>query len=628
MRRDTLIVLKFGGSVFNGPHSVPEAADEIYRWVRRGWRVIAAVSAMTGETDRLLRQARTLSDAPAALPLAQLASVGELESSALLGIALDRAGIPAEVLDSAAIGLRTAGPPTDADPVHVHEQAVLAALERVPVLVVPGFIGRDEHLRTTLLGRGGSDMTALFLACRLGARCRLVKDVDGLYEHDPNEQGPNEQGPNEQGPNEQQRPRPRRFARVHWSDLARIGGKVVQAKTAAFAAKHRIPFEIGGLLREDPTLVGDYDAQLHANHHAVPQANHPAPSAHPPMRVVLLGHGTVGVGVVAALARWRDRFQLVRVAVRDRAKAIAAGLDPAIVTTDVLEAVRTPADVVVEVMGGRSPAAEAMEAALRAGRHVVTANKAVIATDGDRLDALAAAVGGKGVRLLRSASVGGGVPMLEAVERLAAGPGIERFEAVLNGTTNFVLGRVAEGAAFDEAVREAQEAGFAEADPSRDLDGVDAEDKLRLLIRAAFGVDGGGVEVRRTGLSPSTIAAAKPRVGDGRAVRLVARASRDDRGTVRASIAPEALDPAHPLAGVVREGNAIVLRDREAVTHVVRGKGAGRWPTAQAVLADLIDLICPSPRDAGPPAAGRAAHASVPPPARATVGVGRSGGAP
>lgn len=573
MRRDSVIVLKFGGSVFAGPQSVPEAADEIYRWVRRGWKVVAAVSAMTGETDRLLRQAKSLSAEPHPQWLAQLASVGELESSALLGIALDRAGIPAEVLDAAGIGLRTRGPATDAEPVSVNEAAILAALDRAPVLVVPGFIGRDEHHRTTLLGRGGSDLTALFLAHSLHARCRLVKDVDGLYERDPKA---------EVGGNGAAHA-PRRFSSVHWDDLAKIGGKVVQAKTAAFAAKHRVPFEIGGLLREDVTQVGDLPASF------VPENTTLASSAsRRPIRVTLLGYGVVGAGVAAAIERWDDHFTLVGIAVRDRAKALQSGADESLLVTDAHAALKSPSDVVIEVMGGLSPAAELIEQALVSGRHVVTANKAVIAAHGDRLDALASK---HGVRLLRSASVGGGVPMLETIQRLVASNDIDSFEAVLNGTTNFVLGRVAEGIEFNAAVREAQIAGFAEADPSRDLDGRDAEDKLRLLIQAAFDVDHRTVEIRRSGLSPATISEARKNAGDSKPLRLVARACRHANGAIAASIGVEALDPTHALASVHREGNALVLTTKAGRSHEVRGKGAGRWPTTQAVFADLIELL-------------------------------------
>lgn len=557
-----IAVVKFGGSVLADESSLWQVVHEVYALVRSGRRVVAVVSALKGQTDRLLAQARRVADSPEESGVALLAGTGESASAALLGLALDRAGVPAEVLDAAAIGLRTAGPALDAELAGVDEASLRRALTRVPVVVVPGFAGRDADGRVTLLGRGGSDLTAVFLAARLGAECRLVKDVSGIYEADP-------------ASTPRGTPWPRRFATLSWDEAARLGGKAVQPKAVRLAAQRGVELHIGAQLRPDGTRVG-----------ALPSVAEERPPAAPrPLRVVLLGCGVVGRGVLEHLLRQPERFTVLRVAVRDVERAAASGVDRALLTAAPLAASAVDADVVVEALGGIEPALGAVRRALARGSHVVTANKALLAEYGRSLHELASETG---VRLLYSAAVGGATPALEAVSRLASGPGVASIEAVLNGTSNFVLGRLAEGVGFDEAVREAQRLGFAEADPSRDLDGRDAEDKLRLLARVAFGEAGRTITVRRRGIDPAELASL-PAPPAGGAVRLVASVWRIG-GSLDAAIGPEALSPDHALARVHREWNGLVVRTLDGGRHVVTGKGAGRWPTAESVLADLLDL--------------------------------------
>ena len=188
---NSLTVLKFGSSVLPTEDHLGIAVREVQYWTSRGHRVIAVVSAMGDATDRLLDRARkdanTNGHADECATAALLAT-GEATTAALLGLALAKAGTPASVLDAAAIGLRTEGPILDSRAVDLDRGAVHRALARRSALVVPGFLGRDEHGQTTLLGRGGSDLTALFLAGELFAdQCVLLKDVDGLYDRDPSE---------------------------------------------------------------------------------------------------------------------------------------------------------------------------------------------------------------------------------------------------------------------------------------------------------------------------------------------------------------------------------------------------------------------------------------------------------
>lgn len=240
MPHQRVIVLKLGGSVLLDEACLALAVAEVHRWRRDGWRVAAVVSALEGTTDRLLAHAARYGPAADAHATAALVATGELTSAALLGLALHAAGVRAEVLDAAAIGLRTHGAPLDAGPEDLDAGALRDALDRAGVVVVPGFLGRDEFGRTTLLGRGGSDFTALFLASRLGARCRLIKDVPGLYEHDPRLEGT----------------RPRLYRTVSWDGALRLDGGIVQHKAVRFAQEAGLEFEVAALRGERATVVG------------------------------------------------------------------------------------------------------------------------------------------------------------------------------------------------------------------------------------------------------------------------------------------------------------------------------------------------------------------------------------
>ena len=181
-----ITVLKLGGSVLASEDALPRAIHEIYREVRDGRAVVAVVSAFRGVTDALARRARSILPQPTPEALATLLGTGETETTALLALALGRAGIPAAVLDAERLHLLAAGDPLDADPVSIDARPIAAALAEVPVAIVPGFIARDQSGRRVLLGRGGSDLTALVVGAALdGSRVRLIKDVPGLFDRDP-----------------------------------------------------------------------------------------------------------------------------------------------------------------------------------------------------------------------------------------------------------------------------------------------------------------------------------------------------------------------------------------------------------------------------------------------------------
>lgn len=232
-------VLKFGSSVLEGAEGYRAAAAEVLRELSQGRRVVAVVSAPPGATDALLRSAGALTpEAPGGL-VSRLLATGEAASVALLGIALAARGVSARVLDAEGLALRTSGPTLDADPREIDAARIHGILDLHPVLVVPGFVGVSDDGELSLLGRGGSDLTALFLAHRLGAvECRLVKDVDGVHASDPRAD-----------------PKAPVFRRASWEVVIEVGGELVQEKAVRFALERGMPFRVAAFGGEG-TWVG------------------------------------------------------------------------------------------------------------------------------------------------------------------------------------------------------------------------------------------------------------------------------------------------------------------------------------------------------------------------------------
>ena len=327
------------------------------------------------------------------------------------------------------------------------------------------------------------------------------------------------------------------------------------------------------------------------------------------VRIALLGCGHVGSGLVRLLARSRTRlaashgvtFELASVLVRDGERR-REGVDPALITTRVEDALSAAGDVVVELLGGIEPAWTLVRRALARGLPTVTANKALLAGHGRELFAAA-----RGTPLGFEASVCGGVPIVRALRGGLAGDRVRSVTGVLNGTCNFVLTRMErDGIPFGEALRAAQEAGFAEADPALDIGGWDAAQKLVVLAALAFGewVPLSGVRVR--GIEDVTLERLTRARERGRALRLVAAAERRGR-RLELWVEPREVPADHPLAMVSREENAVLVRGDDVGELLFRGRGAGARPTATAVLADLCDVM----RGAGEEAALRPAPALV-----------------
>lgn len=577
MADPTALVLKFGGSVLRDDDAVARAVHEVYRHVRAGFAVVAVVSALHGETDGLVARARALDAEPDPQALACLLATGERTSAAWLALAARRAGLACEVATVERIGLRVRGEALDAEPVGLDVEALRALLRRSQVVVVPGFVGIDDDGRTALLGRGGSDLTALFLAQRLGARCRLVKDVDGLYERDPALPGPPV----------------RSFATVRHDDALALDGRIVQHKAVRFAQRHGLTFEVGAEASSRATVVGGERTAWRDADAAPP----------PPLRIALLGAGTVGLGVYRALARLPAIFEVTAVATRSPRAAVDAGVAPRLLAADVVAAAAGGVDVVVEALGGVEPAATAVASALRAGAHVVTANKSLLARHGPALGELASR---HGVAVRASAAVGGAAPVLATIARARAGGTIGAFTAVLNATSGFVYDRLGAGRSLAEALRDAAARGLAERDAARDLDGTDAAEKLVLCARAAgFAVDAAAVATAAA-TDATGAALAQAAAGPGR-LRLVASWSlaRGERGGAPVlRVAAERVHGDHALAFLAADECGAVAARADGATFRCRGRGAGRWPTAEAVVADLFDLVR-ARRGAPAPAAAR-----------------------
>lgn len=313
------------------------------------------------------------------------------------------------------------------------------------------------------------------------------------------------------------------------------------------------------------------------------------------VRVGLLGLGTVGTGVADILARHNDlifarngvRLKLVRAFVRSPKKKRHGAAAKVDVTTRPDDVVLAPdIDVVCELLGGLSPAQELMERALVAGKPVVTANKAVLAKAGPSLFAKAEK---HGAEIYFEGAVAGGLPIIRTLREGLSADRITQVLGILNGTTNFILGRLEAGATYDAALAEAQALGFAEADPTMDVSGRDAADKLTILLMLAFGLRVGKRGVATVGVQALTPQILTDADALGYRVKLIASGTRLDKKHIDARVGPTLVPIAHPLSTVSGPFNAVALTSDALGTSYYQGPGAGGLPTGSAVLADLIE---------------------------------------
>lgn len=317
---------------------------------------------------------------------------------------------------------------------------------------------------------------------------------------------------------------------------------------------------------------------------------------HPTVGIGLLGCGTVGTAVAerlieraAPLRRAAGiAFELRAIAVRDPRKGRSPLLPPELFTSDLERVVGDPnVDLIVECIGGTGIAVAAIENALDLGRAVVTANKDAIGTQGPRLRALAAL---RNVPLRFEAAVCAGIPILEPLQALHAGDKVESVAGIVNGTTNAVLSLMEDGASFAEALAFAQQSGFAEAEPSSDIDGHDAAHKLAIIIQRAFGLAVITPRINVTGIAGVTQRDVARATMLGFRIRLIAAARCDD-DDVRAQVAPVLLRHDHPFARVRGAQNLLQVHARDAGPLQFGGPGAGGAATASALLTDTVAAL-------------------------------------
>ncbi|MBM5802159.1 MAG: homoserine dehydrogenase, partial [Cyanobacteria bacterium K_DeepCast_35m_m2_023] len=285
---------------------------------------------------------------------------------------------------------------------------------------------------------------------------------------------------------------------------------------------------------------------------------------------------------------------LRRLAVRDLQRARPLQLDPSLLTSDAEAVVDDPAvDIVVEVMGGLEPARSLILRAIAAGKPVVTANKAVIARFGEEIAAAAAA---RGVYVLIEAAVGGGIPIIEPLKQSLGANRIQRVSGIINGTTNYILSRMAdEGAAYSAVLADAQRLGYAEADPAADVQGGDAADKIAILAALAYGGTVPRAAIPTSGIDrlDARDVAYADQLGYG--VKLLAVAEQvglasDGAAELDVSVNPTLVPRDHPLAGVHGVNNAILVEADPVGRVMFYGPGAGAGPTASAVVADILNI--------------------------------------
>ncbi len=319
----------------------------------------------------------------------------------------------------------------------------------------------------------------------------------------------------------------------------------------------------------------------------------------PNLKVALLGCGVVGSEVARLLIEQADdlalrigaRLELAGIAVRRVGHRRDAVIDTSLLTADAQALVSRPdVDIVVEVIGGIEPARTLMLSALKTGKPVVTANKALLAENGAEIYGAAREYGAD---IYYEASVAGAIPLLRPLRESLAGDTVHRVLGIVNGTTNFILDRMdSSGAGFAESLEEAQALGYAEADPTADVEGFDAAAKAAILASLAFHTPVTAADVHREGITEVTAADIGSARALGRVVKLLAICERcagnNGRGGISVRVHPAMIPRSHPLAAVSEAYNAVFVEAQSAGRLMFYGAGAGGTPTASAVLGDLV----------------------------------------
>lgn len=315
------------------------------------------------------------------------------------------------------------------------------------------------------------------------------------------------------------------------------------------------------------------------------------------VKIALLGLGNVGRGVWKILDTNREEIsersgydiEVAKILVRDKDKNRGFEVPEELLTTDPEEVFNDDSiRIIVEVMGGVDPARDYMMRAIKSRKHVVTANKFAIATVGDELIEEAKK---NGVMLYYEASVAGGIPIINGLNEALTANKIEEIVGIINGTTNYILTKMTyDGLDFETALKEAQEKGYAEADPTADVDAFDAMYKIRILTSLAFGLNADVDKIYREGIRKIESIDIKYAKKFGYVIKLLAIA-KENKGALEIRVHPAMISERHPLANVNDSFNAIFLKGNAIGDLMMYGRGAGDLPTGSSVVADIISIL-------------------------------------
>lgn len=315
------------------------------------------------------------------------------------------------------------------------------------------------------------------------------------------------------------------------------------------------------------------------------------------VKIALLGLGNVGRGVWMILNSNKEEImkrcgyevEVAKVLVRDKNKPRGVEIPNELVTTDFNEILEDDSiKIIVEVMGGMEPAREYMIKCMDKKKHIVTANKMLLATGGDELFEKADE---KGIMFNYEASVAGGIPIIKGIDESLTANKIETLYGIVNGTTNFILSKMElEGADFDDVLKEAQEKGYAEADPTSDIEGYDAQYKLAILASLAFGSKIDVKNVYREGITKIEAVDMKYAKEFKMAIKLLAIA-KEVNGKVELRVHPTMIPKKHPLANVYDSYNAVFIKGNAVGDLMFYGRGAGDLPTGSAVVSDIVSIV-------------------------------------
>jgi homoserine dehydrogenase len=314
------------------------------------------------------------------------------------------------------------------------------------------------------------------------------------------------------------------------------------------------------------------------------------------VKIGLLGLGNIGTGTYKTLEMNRDQIEketgldlrITRILEKDTTRDRGIDVDPARFTQDADDIFNDPdIKIVIELLGGIEPATSFMLKAMESGKSVVTANKAAVAANFDQLMKTA---GDNGVEIRFEASVGGGIPILNALTTVLRANKYDEILGILNGTTNYIMTQMTEyGLEYEDVLKTAQEKGFAEADPTADVEGIDVANKLSILMALTFGNYVPPMEIPREGITGITKEDIQRASDNGCKIKLIAQARKTDNG-IDYSVRPMELPLDHPLASVSNEFNAIFVKGNAVGELMFYGKGAGPLPTGSAVMGDVLEI--------------------------------------